>query len=275
MTANYWVARYIGDVFRNEPKNVGVICQTASGSAAKFVGEREDGVLDGRKLVGFTDPEVYSQWITYWRKTIALARIDEIVMAKTPNFFVVEGGSVADTDEDSASEVCNFLYHALVGEGGIKEAYQWTDTENAEQSLSKEIAAALTQAAVIDGANVDIYHPVLKEQEVQGRSVAHKPSFSQRNGHLYVMEYLDLGLARQKNVRERAGWMAYMFTDITSAEPSATTYSLVRSAANDGEVVEFAQTVLRGSSEIINWNNPAQRIRFIEERQRVASAING
>lgn len=274
MTANYWVARYVGDVFRNEPKNVGVICQAADGIAAKFIGERDDGALDRRKLAAFSHPDVYAQWLTYWKKSIAAGDIQEIIKSKTPNFSIIVGGAVADIDSDPAADVCNFLFHALVGEGGIREAYQWTDSENAEQNLSKEISLAFEQAAIIS-PNIQIHHPVHKELEVLGQRVAHKPSFSQRNGHLYVMEYLDLGLARQKNVRERAGWMAYMFSDIVALEHNAKAYSLVRSGGDQGDVADFAHSVLGGSSEIINWSNIAQRGQFIEERRRVAETING
>ena len=50
MTATYWIAKYVEDPFRNEPRNVGVIVLKNGVSVGKFFGERDNGTLDQRKL---------------------------------------------------------------------------------------------------------------------------------------------------------------------------------------------------------------------------------
>ena len=137
MSAKYWVARYVEDVFRDEPKNVGVVVAVDGGGlAAKFAGERDDGKLDRHKLAGtFAHPSVYIQWHEYWRNEIDKGNIAEIVEAKTSNYFVSQGGEVSDIGTDTAVEVCQFLFSALVS-GGVHEAT--AEIERLREALKQE-----------------------------------------------------------------------------------------------------------------------------------------
>src|SRR5688500_8463871 len=147
MTATYWTARLIEDPFKNEPRNVGVIVRLRDLFAARFVGERDDGVFDARLTRGFTHPAVYAQWRTFWRRKIAARDIEAITRGNSPNYLVAPGGEVTDTASDNAAEVCHFLYGLLVGKGPV-EAYAWDDAEAIEMDLASEIASALAQNAL-------------------------------------------------------------------------------------------------------------------------------
>jgi hypothetical protein len=116
MKVLYWIAKNVEDPFRNEPRNVGVIVRSGKAVAARFVGERENGAID-RRLLGqrFQYPDIYLQWLGYWREEIRHGRIDTIVKATSPNYYVVEAGEVSDTGADSIEAVCSFLYTLLVG----------------------------------------------------------------------------------------------------------------------------------------------------------------
>jgi hypothetical protein len=81
-------------------------------------------------------------------------------------------------------------------------------------------------------------------------------------------------MKRLKNVRERAGWMAYMYTDIKQEDTTAETFSIFRPNQEDGgETVEYAKKMLGGESTLINWADDNERKRFLNERQRVATAL--
>jgi hypothetical protein len=100
------------------------------------------------------------------------------------------------------------------------------------------------------------------------------PSFSQRNGGLYIYEAIDFTAKRPKLIRERAGWMAYMYTDIKQAEQNAKTYSIYRpNQENAAEIVEYAKKMLGGESTLVNWLDDNERKTFLNERQRVAEAL--
>jgi len=94
MSASYWIAKYVEDPFRNEPRNIGVIVSLDGILDARFLGERDDGTVDARKLRGFTYPAVYSQWREFWRRKIRARDLNAITDGDTANFYVAFGGEV-------------------------------------------------------------------------------------------------------------------------------------------------------------------------------------
>ncbi len=70
-SCHYIVAKYIPDLFRMEPRNIGVIVWSPSGVDARFVAEgtAKSGEIDGRNLPDFASGQgsVFKQWIQYWR----------------------------------------------------------------------------------------------------------------------------------------------------------------------------------------------------------------
>ncbi len=276
MTARYWIAKNVEDVFRNEPRNVGVIVSVNGDVAARFVGERDDGVFDARKLGSkFLHPSVYNQWRDYWRSEIVTdGGIERAVDGSAANYSVVVGGEVADIGEDSANEVCQFLFRMLVSPGGVADAYQWNETATEDQDFRSEIADTFKSLSLLGDAQLLVRHPIMRNTTVIGRTVTHTPSFVQRNGLLTTMEFIDLARPKAKHIRERAGWMAYMFEDIKAIEASAEAVSIIRPSDGDGgDAVEFAQTVLAKGSTIVNWADKAARDRFMESRRRVADSV--
>lgn len=274
MSASYWIAKYIEDPFRNETRNIGVIVSLNGAIAARFVGERDDGIFDARKLKGFIYPNVYTQWHDFWRKKINYRNIDAIVASSTANFFISAGGEVDGTGSDTASEVCHFLYNLLVGQGVI-EAFEWDNSEVVELDLATDITNALDRSAILaNGGQLFTPHPVVSGGDVVGKHVVHKPSYSQRNGKLYIMEHIDLNNKKIIKTKERAGWMAYMFSDIKNYDQNAQAYSLVRPPRDAaGEQIEFAKSVLEGKSIVVNWSDHQERNGFIEERKIIAGTL--
>jgi hypothetical protein len=276
MTVQYWIAKNVEDPFRNETRNIGVIARDSRGVAARFMGERDTGELD-RRLLGqrFRYPEVYLQWLSYWRAEINEGRTDTILKTGSANYFVAGGGEITDTGNDTVEAVCAFLYSLLISDSPIMQAFELAEEEDATRGLGSEISHALSEINILsDVSKLDVRHPVKREQPVKGKHVVHKPSFSQMNGHLYVYEAIDFTMKRPKIIRERAGWMAYMYTDIKQEEPSTETFSLFRPSLEDGgETIEYAKKMLGGESTLVNWADDNQRKHFLNERQRVATAL--
>ena len=61
-----------------------------------------------------------------------------------------------------------------------------------------------------------------------------------------MFEYIDLTRPQQKHIRERSGWMGYMFSDIRQADGSAETYSIIRPDKDERDAANFAKDVLKG-----------------------------
>ena len=276
MTASYWIAKYVDDPFRNEPRNVGVIVEVNGALAARFFGEREDGVFDARKIrTKFLYPNVYSQWRDFWREKVRERDIPSILKGTTQNFYVEAGGEVTDIGSDNSGDVCHFLYTLLVGSGAL-EAFDWKDADDSDIDLAEDITLAFKEIDVLATASNELFnqgrHPVIKNKDIPGEHVVHTPSFSQQNGALYIFEHINLSSSHINKAKERAGWMAYMFEDIKSVTPTAKTFSLVRPERESGaDQIEYAKTILRGDSTIINWSDENERGIFLQERKQVAA----
>lgn len=67
----FLIAKYVPDIIRMEPRNIGVVVWSPNEVYAKFIGEDANGtgkVHPPKSLVGDAGGRhAYSQWITYWR----------------------------------------------------------------------------------------------------------------------------------------------------------------------------------------------------------------
>lgn len=277
MTARYWIAQYIGDVFRNEPKNVGVFVQYRGILEGRFFGE-VDQQIDGRKLKAFPYPDVYRQWIQYWRKQISSnSEPATLIDGSTPNFLVKYGGFVSDVEGSSIEDLLHYLYALLVSEGGFREAIGVgiAVDEELTVSLINEIVDVLSQERLLAiEDNLPAPHPVRRSVPLRGSivGVEHRPAFVQQNGRLYVMETVDFTIPQKKNARDHAGWSAYMFKDIHSTHPTSEQIALVRMTDDDAihDEVQNGLALLRNEGQIVNWTLPAERDAFLDERKRLA-----
>ena len=89
-----------------------------------------------------------------------------------------------------------------------------------------------------------------------------------------MYEAIDFTMKRPKIVRERAGWMAYMYADIKQEDNTAETFSIFRPNSEDGgETIDYAKKMLGGESSLINWADDNERKRFLNDRQQVATSL--
>src|SRR2546425_641911 len=99
MTSRYLIVRYIPDLARQEPKNIGVVLASAQGVSAKFLGERDNrlDLRSVRSLVAHTSS--YKQWIDYWRHIMSQdidpnQKLNHVLQSSRGNFVVCEGDVV-------------------------------------------------------------------------------------------------------------------------------------------------------------------------------------
>ncbi len=282
-STKYLVIQHLPDLFRQEPRNVGVVVAQGVNLAARFFGESNVGApLDGRKLRAFQYPDVYRQWVNYWRRTLAqgASALDELVQTSGQHFRVIEGGRLSDTGGDSIEDIANYAYSVLVSEGGLAEALgAGQDAEVGLTVLNNEISAELSQAQILtaedSGGLRFVRHPVIRGATVQGKAAEpHRPSFMQHNGALYLMETVDFTTSQRARTRDHAGLVAYMFSDIrgSAKHGRVETRTVVRLRPEDEQEdpVRYALAILRNESDVVNWLDPEARKRFIEERVDVA-----
>jgi hypothetical protein len=112
----FLVAKYTPDVFRNEPRNIGVVLWSPGGVLARFIGEpAEPGdEWDEACIPSFVaSPAAYKQWVRYWRREIGKPAIrpstgGALVPATSPaflealrqsgprNYVLADGGTFAE-----------------------------------------------------------------------------------------------------------------------------------------------------------------------------------
>ena len=276
MSVRYWVTKLVDDPFRNEPRNVGVVVKAGGELAARFFGENDNLQIDGRRIQWMRHPEVYRQWVDYWRGEINQGDLDEVLGSSTVHYKVVSGGEVTDVAHDSLSEVVNYLYSVLVSEGGFREAL--VASEEAEEvvalvALKTDIANVFKDSHLLaDEDDLLMPHPIRIDVKVDGCNVTHSPSFVQKNGSLYVMEPVDFTKRQRTYSKDHAGWAAYMFKDIRNTKQNVDAYALVRMTDADQkhEEVKYSLQLLRNEAEIINWSDPSAQEKFIAGRCAVA-----
>ncbi len=132
--AQYLIAKYIPDLQRSEPRNIGVILWTPAGLAARFLAENRDdpGIIDGRRIPGFvTSTSAYRQWIEFWRSELCKpettatihpgkkasresdAFLEVLAESSKGNFVLTPGGRLLDTVSDIQDAV-DYLFDMLV-----------------------------------------------------------------------------------------------------------------------------------------------------------------
>ncbi len=140
-TPRYLVAKYIPDLQRFEPRNVGVVVWSPEGVAARFLAEKpgRPGEVDGRGVPAFVaSAPAYRQWIRFWRAELARPEITALkggkrVPRKAPeflealrsnnrgNFVLAEGGFLLDpVRPEELPGLADKLFGQLV-EGGPPE----------------------------------------------------------------------------------------------------------------------------------------------------------
>lgn len=288
--ATYLIAQYMDDVFRREVRNVGVIVKKAERLSARFLGE-VDGRIDGRKLGAFHHPDVYRQWVSYWRRTMATDPDAFTTLRSTSraNFLVIDGGLAADTGDDGADAIAAYLYGVLVSESGWDTPLNASDASDATAAatvaipkLHTDIANTFRQVNILATATDQpslVTHPVRLGEQVKGKTrLPHEPQFTQANGRLWVMETLDFLGPRRRNAKDHAGFTAFMFADLKDALGSGVeTIAIYRAPtdpiAEERDAIAYALAMLeKTQSPVVDWTDPVARTTFVEERRRIAMA---
>jgi hypothetical protein len=272
--AHYWIAQHLDDLFRNEPKNIGVFVKSGASRCARFLGEDSSKQIDGRRLRALSHPEVYRQWLDFWRQGFDEPAIDPLQLSGR-HYRVIDGGDVTDIATDSCVDVANYLYSLLVSEGGLQEALGSEDdeAERASAPLASEVLVAFRSLDILgDQAGLLVPHPVQRNATVHGKKSAYTPAFVQENGRLFVMEVVDFRSRYRQRSRDHAGWSAYLFRDVRESREDAEPIAIISVSGEDRDDpdVEAGITVLENESRIVHWNEDSERQRFLQERRDVA-----
>lgn len=126
MRPTWLLAKYTEDVRRREPRNVGVLLFTEDGVANRFVGQREDGTVDGRSAHVTGDRlRNYKAWVAYWEHHAQAHRQDPrrlLDQALSDVSYHLEYGGEELVGETAPDLLLAELYASLVVVNGRDDA---------------------------------------------------------------------------------------------------------------------------------------------------------
>ena len=272
----YLIAQHLADPLRKEPRNVGVLAQRGKHVASRFVGEDPDGSMDGRRLRRFPFPDVYRQWVEYWKaEATGLGQIELLVEDNNTHYQLVRGGEVLDVGADPLDVVVEYLFTRFVTDAGFAGALEQAAAVEPPQSLSDELEAVLNAKQLLSAepSSLLVPHPVVRRRAWSGRSRAvHRPQFSQENGRLYLIETFDFARSQALRLHDHAGFVAYMFGDIKGVRADVEAIAVVNvpEQYRDQHQIVNALWMLESEARMVDWTAPGDRDAFLAEREAAA-----
>jgi hypothetical protein len=279
LSARYYLVQHTPDVMRKETLNVGVIVEKGESRAAWFLGEREPaGEIDRRSLRSVSDHQVYKMWVRHWRKWLNTSEWQAHLLDPTrETFSFLPAGEVTDTGTDTASQIANYLFSMLVSGGGLQEATSSPELD-AESVVHMDLLTELRRRKITPSTG-NSRHPVYEGREVRGESMWHPIAFYQELGkEAWAFDSLNLATRYRQHVRERAGYLAFVFSDIRRRRKrekkvvNTTAVVTVTDEYRDEEHVKYALGVIRNNADVIYTNEGNILTQFLNEREAVAAA---
>ncbi|MCA9073663.1 MAG: hypothetical protein KDA93_01420 [Planctomycetaceae bacterium] len=285
MSIRYFIAQYISDPFRKEPRNVGVIAFNDTAKGALFFAEQSPGKVDRKKALSrVKSTSVYEQWVDFWRGEMR-AHTDEAIAALLENghvnYEVIEGGEVTDYENDSIHTVVRSLYEMIV-EGG-DDLHGDSKPQSSHIAFQSSVKREFRdhEILLIGSRTPKVAYPVKEKAPVSGVATEHRPTFVQesRVNGLHVMETMDCSSHQNLwRLRERSGYAANMFEDIKLKQRDVESKSFMLANIDpefeDEDDVKYAIDNMQHHADVIvNWQNQSQRDAFIAERVAMAGNV--
>lgn len=198
----YFLAKYVDDLARNEPINVGVIAQDGDRLFARFDGEDEGGRLDLRRVRRIPASRTYRSWVRHWRQLMERgADADMLLRASSVDFYLEHAGSIVlDFEPREPSEVLDDLYARLVR----------PEEPPAPLTLQEKSRESLRQAGVpLEDRTRFKEHP---EIEIEFRGVRQKDevSYAVKNGGWHYLQEVPLDPNKPRLSRSAARNAAFL-----------------------------------------------------------------
>lgn len=117
MKFRWYVAKYVPDLRRGEPINIGVILFSDGHASSQFLGERTGGSINGRRLKNrVRSVDNYRAWLSYWRDALTTQAPEKALLAprsQDSSYFIEQGGEALYTERTSA-DMLQYLFGLLV-----------------------------------------------------------------------------------------------------------------------------------------------------------------
>ncbi len=275
-TPRYVLAKYVPNLLRFEPRNIGVIVWSPDAILARFAGEKPGvpGEIDGRTIPSFiTSPSAYRQWVRYWRATINKTEIprpggppvprtspDFIETLKTSGrgeFLVTDGGFLLDEiPVGNLSELADYLFTTLVEVPSIV-------VEVADQSLDEVCESLIGETRLAEDKNLVRGYSLecpIKSPRSENLFENFKFSYGYKNGEIRgLFHQVPLSTRQKTTLKKSIHDSAWMFEKVINADIITYERSGALIYAPDDKLadpdIRSAIAVLSSAARVINVAN--------------------
>jgi len=245
------VARYIPDLLRNEPRNIGVLIFNESANVYRVRFTKNFRNKLGQGLLR-ADRDVLSEYSNYYQSLKPRSK-EEVVKAiqySKGKFVFTEIGSVVTVDAEKEIE---YLYSTFV-------------EEHPEKAVVHHRLKTTLKTELIERKFVGV-NKLQVDRKIQVGALEYKLDFSFENGKLYTIEAVDLANSdRKANTFESA----FKFENlIRSLGPKKVeTISVINRPQTIDDNVQELLKILNETSTVFNYSN-GQRQAFFEKIESI------
>lgn len=182
-SATWHMIKYLPDVRRREPRNVGLVLETPEGWMSKFVGEASDGAIKGNRIKGNIDLDVYKTWVDYFRRKADGEQwedVERLQRRRRATYFSETGGLVHNSEGKSWRAIMDSLFSELVQDQVERVSITTRDY------LLSQARGALSMA------NVQFEEKVEVAALFDGRSSTVPFEFRHHNNKVHLMDAVNI-----------------------------------------------------------------------------------
>jgi hypothetical protein len=218
VSARWYLAKYVADPQRNEPRNIGLILVDSGRILTKFVGQRANGLIDGRTARFPRSLAVYKAWVSYWASLTESGDVETLLAeARKPlrgeNFHLEPGGEVLLGRRESVTsseQLLDDLYTRLVEDPvnrGAESAARLADRviESVQQRIGHQIqrdsVVTVQREDVIDELSFDYRYNNGKAHLMQRVTLTYTDNRSWNEVHAVAWSFQQVQQARDATLR--------------------------------------------------------------------------
>jgi hypothetical protein len=230
----YLIAKYVDDIRRNEPVNVGVIVFDGARVTARFEGEDDVGRIDKRKLRRHSGRDAYVAWVAHWRRLIAEQQpADALISASSQDFYLERGGVVLlDLDARALNDTVNDLYARLVK----------PDDPPAPMSLQEKSQRALRLAGADLEDDTRFRTDIAVTLDVGGQQFDETFSYGVRNGTWHYLQEVSFDPQKPRVSRKEANHCAFLMEHADISGSRLVLYDAADIDESTAPLLELVQT---------------------------------
>lgn len=265
MNNRYLVAKYVQNLSRMEPRNIGIFLSYNDRIHSRFIGERNKSI-DLRTVRSiFSHSGSYKEWVEYWKYLLSQQKSPdelfvELLASSNGNYVVLEGESLFLPRDvlGSPTSILEYMFRLLVDE--FPEPKQSPEQVN----LTAKCEEIIKKYELLRSSH--FLREPLVELIFDGKRQHIRPSYSWVNGREIYFQKVSIDPSRPDATQKDVNNTLWMFEKLKISDRSRTTKAMIKVAEpeeiishqNQIEPDEYLKLLSDVSDEVINVDDDTQ-----------------